>query len=76
MLLRKCKYYFFIFAFATCSIYSAAQIFPSNIVWEQNFGKGTSDPNVVGPPVTSGHTDFTYSNSICPPAGSYHYFDK
>jgi len=71
MLLRKCKYYFFIFAFATCSIYSAAQIFPSNIVWEQNFGKGTSDPNVVGPPVTSGHTDFTYSNSICPPAGSY-----
>src|SRR5262245_4129976 len=71
MQLKKCKYYFFIVAFVTCSIYSGAQIFPSNIVWEQSFGKGTTDPNVVGPPIAPGHTDFPYSNSICPPAGSY-----
>jgi len=71
MLLKGYKYYFFLFALVTCSIYCTAQIAPSNIVWQQNFGKGTSDPNIVGPPIASGHTDFTYSNSICPPAGSY-----
>ena len=54
-----------------CSINCKAQIFPSNIIWQQNFGKGTSDPNVVGPSIVTGHTDFTYSNLICPPAGSY-----
>ena len=71
MLLKRYKYYFFIFVFVKCSIHCKAQIFPSNIVWQQNFGKGTSDPNVVGPSIANGHTDFTYSNLICPPAGSY-----
>ena len=54
-----------------CSINCKAQIFPSNIIWQQNFGKGTSDPNVVGASIATGHTDFTYSDLICPPAGSY-----
>lgn len=71
MLLKRYKYHFFILVFLIGSIYCKAQIFPSNIVWQQNFGKGTSDPNVVGPPIANGHTDFTYSNSTCPPAGSY-----
>jgi hypothetical protein len=66
MLLKRYKYYFFIFVFVKCSINCRAQIFPSNIVWQQNFGKGTSDPNVVGPPIATGHTEFTYSNLICP----------
>ena len=59
MLLKRYKYYFFILVFVKCSINCKAQIFPSNIVWQQNFGKGTSDPNVVGPPIATGHTDFT-----------------
>src|SRR3954469_10292555 len=71
MLLKKCKYHFFILIFLNCSILCTAQIFPSNIIWQQNFGRGTVDPNVVGPQIAEGHTDFSYSNSICPPAGSY-----
>jgi len=71
MLLKDYKYYFLPLAILKCSIFCNAQITPANIVYLQNFGQGTSDPNIVGPPISKGFTDFTYSNLVCPPAGSY-----
>ena len=71
MLLKDYKYYFLLIVILKCSIFCNAQITPANIVYIQNFGQGTSEPNIVGPPISRGFTDFTYSNSVCSPAGSY-----
>src|ERR1051326_52553 len=71
MPLKGYKYYFLLIVILKCSMFCNGQIVPANIVYLQNFGQGTSDPNVVGPPISNGFTDFTYSNSVCPPAGSY-----
>src|SRR6266498_1380371 len=70
MLLKNHKY-FFLIGMLKCGIFCNAQIIPANVVYQQNFGQGISDPNVLGGSLPGGSTDFTYSNSICPPAGSY-----
>src|SRR5258706_14178038 len=71
MLIKNYKYYFILIALLKLNIICYAQITPANIVYQQNFGRGTSDPNVLGPPLPIHSIDFTYSNSVCPPAGSY-----
>ncbi len=41
-------------------------------IYIQTFGEGNIDPNTIGPQLNSSiKTDFTYSNALCPPAGSY-----
>lgn len=37
----------------------------------QNFGKGSPDPSLIGTPLPSSKTEYSFSSSLCPPEGSY-----
>lgn len=39
--------------------------------YHQNFGKGSPDPSFIGTPLPASKSEFTFSNSLCPPEGSY-----
>lgn len=41
---------------------------PSSPILNVFFGSGVANP---GPPISQGYTDFTFTNTSCPPAGSY-----
>jgi gliding motility-associated-like protein len=57
-----------IFLCRTCII--SAQL--GDPIYNQTFGEGNADPNTIGPQLNSKiKTDFTYSNELCPPPGSY-----
>lgn len=40
-------------------------------VYKQDFGTGNADPATIGTPLPPGKTVFPFSNSVCPPEGSY-----
>lgn len=40
-------------------------------VYKQDFGTAANATNIAGAPLPPGITSFTYSNSVCPPEGSY-----
>ena len=44
---------------------------PFHYVYYQTFGAGNQDASVLGSPLPPGRTRFEYSNSWCPPKGSY-----
>ena len=71
MLLRGFKY--------SCLLLLVAHLFSVNChaqtlgapIINVTFGEGNSDPNMIGPPLPSGVTDYTYTTDLCPPPGQY-----
>ena len=45
-------------------------------LYKQNFGFGNGDVNVAGAALSPGISFFSYSNNVCPPAGSYSIVQK
>jgi gliding motility-associated-like protein len=50
---------------------SVAQIGYGQAVYLQDFGIGDNDPATIGTPLSPDKSEFTFSNSTCPPPGSY-----
>lgn len=68
------KYFKYCFLQTTCLIFvigSMAQNGFGQPVFKQDFGIGNSDPNTIGLPLPAGKTYFKFSDSVCPPPGSY-----
>jgi gliding motility-associated-like protein len=62
------KYLFFIFIFGKNGLHAYGQ---SNPVYLQTFGTGNADPNTIGKALPASTTFFAFSDSTCPPPGSY-----
>lgn len=43
----------------------------AHAVLYQHFGKGNTDPSIIGPPLPARQTQYIYSTEWCPPRGSY-----
>jgi gliding motility-associated-like protein len=65
------KYCLLLFIFITGQMVVIAQDGFGPPVFKQDFGVGTPDPSTVGTPLPAGKTYFSFSNSVCPPPGSY-----
>ena len=70
MLLRGFKYSYLLLVAHLFSVYCNAQTLGAPII-NVTFGEGDADPNTVGPPLSTGNTDFTYTTDLCPPPGHY-----
>jgi gliding motility-associated-like protein len=65
------KYCFLQAICLVCVINSIAQSGYGQPVFRQNFGIGNSDPNTIGVPLPAGKSYYKFSDSVCPPPGSY-----
>jgi gliding motility-associated-like protein len=65
------KYIFLLMISLLCILKSNAQSGYGQPVYHQDFGTGNSNPLTIGIPLPTGKTDFSFSNSVCPPEGSY-----
>jgi hypothetical protein len=66
------KYYFlFAFLFVTSINEAFAQSGFGQPVFKQDFGFGGLDPSLVGNKIAATKTSFNFSNTVCPPSGSY-----
>lgn len=70
VLKKYLKYCFLSIIYLMCSIKCFAQGF-GQPVYLQDFGTGDNNPATIGTPLAPGQTEYTFSNSTCPPAGSY-----
>lgn len=52
-------------------LWNLLSIAQSNPIYLQTFGAGNADPNTIGTALPNGRTYFTFSDSTCPPPGSY-----
>src|SRR6185312_16354362 len=79
---KKCFAVIFVVLVTWCEAKSQAQFQIWNggnlggAIYSQEFGFGDSDVNIAGNPLPAGITSFTYSNNVCPPAGSYSIVQK
>jgi gliding motility-associated-like protein len=71
MLIKKSKYYFLLIILLQYRIICISQNGYGPPVFKQDFGFGNVDPATIGIPLPAGKTFFTFSNSVCPPPGSY-----
>ena len=71
MLTKKLKYYFLLLISIQYGINSAAQSGFGQPVFKQDFGFGDNNPGTIGSALPAGKSDFLFSNSVCPPPGSY-----
>lgn len=71
MLKGKIKYYFLLFTIFQYGGNAAAQGGFGQPVFQQDFGFGNINPATIGSALPAGSTDYLFSNSVCPPPGSY-----
>jgi gliding motility-associated-like protein len=65
------KYCILLAVSMVCIMSSMAQGGYGQAVFKQDFGRGNADPATIGTPLPPAKTSFVFSNTVCPPAGSY-----
>jgi gliding motility-associated-like protein len=68
---KKFKYYFLLFTIIQYGVNAAAQSGFGQPVFKQDFGFGDFNPSTIGTVLPAAKTDFLFSNTVCPPPGSY-----
>ena len=71
MSIGKHKYLFLLFMLIQEHIVCMSQVGYGQPVFKQDFGLGDLHTGTIGIPIPAGKTDFTFSNNVCPPEGSY-----